>query len=1033
MSSVFGKYEKIRRLAQGGMGEVFLARQTGVLDRLAILKALRGDLAKEKEFVEQFLDEARVAATLNHPNIVAIYDVGDWYGTYYIAMEYIAGEDLSKLWYAAAKAGVGLPFQVSVRIVMEAAMGLDHAHRAKDVRGSPLNIVHRDISPQNIMVRADGVTKLVDFGIAKAANKSSRTQAGMVKGKLQYMSPEQVRGEALDGRSDQFSLGIVIWEMCTGRRLFKADTEINTLQKILQNPIPKPSQHVPGFPPELEAIVLRMLERDPARRYNNVGDVAARLKEYLDRTSLQSGEVSVAAFVQQILGKELDERIRDLTPMEPTDGSGRAAAGQVQGMSSSSSASSGQNLGMSSSRAPAPPIPARPIPVALPAVTQPDQDDDGDQPTTVVGPEDRPDRVEARPPPKPAREPSVNGPPSGPTGAFVVRKADGSVVHFQERATLQQWVLDGKLAKDDQLSTDGGRFARLGDDAQLQGFFATAEAAARTWDRAPSGPPVAVHQPPSAHTSTTANRTAAATEPNGEPSEDEPPAPTPRAAAERAAASWANDPQNRTPTTQDPFDPMLPAATGAFHLGSLPTSHTGHWQIGDPVIQDALAKAAADASAPRVDPASMAVVTDPNGRAPARNRADQKRIPVALWALVGVLGSFVAIALVLRLAFPDTLRALKEGDRSSLTHAHAALAATRKDEPATVDALLANLGPLLGEEQADVDADVAAALLQLERWRVQQAATLLQAQRDGRSGIDPAPALALAQKYATRALASAGDDDDAESSWARVTTELVAASLGSDGARQRAAVQAAAIPELADEARADAVLANGLAALTAVSTAFPADAAVDAFDKRPASLHLLVDSARAQTAGDKDALRPVVDEHLKKSPSDLRWIAAHALLGDPAAAGAPGLVDAGTPAVTPAASTPIPPVVPAVVVEETYDSAFAKATKAQKAGHTGEAAKMFRAALTKKPGDSKAELGLSWSQIDLGKSDAAIKGFRNIIAREPAVTEAFFGLGEALRGAGKTTEAIAAYEQYLEVAPSGPDAETAKNAIRALQ
>ena len=246
VSLVFGKYEKIRRIAQGGMGEVFLARQTGVLDRLAILKALRPDLAKEKEFVEQFLDEARVAATLNHPNIVAIYDVGDWNGVYYIAMEYIAGEDLSKLWYAAAKAGVGLPFQVSVRIVMEAGLGLDHAHRAKDVRGSPLNIVHRDISPQNIMVRADGVTKLVDFGIAKAANKSSRTQAGMVKGKLQYMSPEQVRGEQLDGRSDQFSLGIVIWEMCTGRRLFKADSEINTLQKILQNPIRNRHSMCPG-------------------------------------------------------------------------------------------------------------------------------------------------------------------------------------------------------------------------------------------------------------------------------------------------------------------------------------------------------------------------------------------------------------------------------------------------------------------------------------------------------------------------------------------------------------------------------------------------------------------------------------------------------------------------------------------------------------------------------------------------------------------------------------------------------------------
>jgi len=307
VSLVFGKYEKIRRVAQGAMGEVFLARQTGVLDRLAILKALRPDLAKGKDL------------SRSSSNIVAIYDVGDWNGTYSIAMEYISGEYLSNIWNSAAKAGVGLPFQVSVRILMEADLGLDHAHRAKDVRGVPLNIVHRDISPQNIMVRADGVTKLVDFGIAKAANKSSRTQAGMVKGKLQYMSPEQVRGVQHDGRSDLFSLGIVIWEMCTGRRLFKADTEVNTLQKFLQNPISKPSQHVAGFPPGLEAIIMRMLERDAGRRFASLGEVGSKLKEYLDRASLQSGEVSVATFMQQILGKELEDRTRDLTPMEPIE------------------------------------------------------------------------------------------------------------------------------------------------------------------------------------------------------------------------------------------------------------------------------------------------------------------------------------------------------------------------------------------------------------------------------------------------------------------------------------------------------------------------------------------------------------------------------------------------------------------------------------------------------------------------------------------------------------------------------------------
>ena len=288
-SLIFGKYEKIRRIAVGGMGEVFLARQVGVLDRLVILKSLRHDLAQERDFVDQFLDEARVAATLNHPHIVAIYDVGEFGGTYFIAMEYIAGEDLSKLWYAAARAGVGLPFQVSVRVIYEAALGLDHAHRARDTRGQALMIVHRDVSPQNIMVRGDGVTKLVDFGIAKAANKASRTQAGMVKGKLQYMSPEQVRGEKLDGRSDQFSLGVVLWEMCTGRRLFKAENELQTLQKIVQAPIPLPSAIVPGFPAELEDTILRMLERLPEKRFKSLADVGLELKAYLDRSALAAG------------------------------------------------------------------------------------------------------------------------------------------------------------------------------------------------------------------------------------------------------------------------------------------------------------------------------------------------------------------------------------------------------------------------------------------------------------------------------------------------------------------------------------------------------------------------------------------------------------------------------------------------------------------------------------------------------------------------------------------------------------------------
>ena len=313
---IFGKYEVLKRLALGGMGEVFLARQTGVagFDRLVILKSLLPELAEQEGFVEQFLDEARVAATLNHPNIVGIYEVGLWNGVYFIAMEHIHGEDLARLQRAAGKQKLSIPYQVSARIIHDAALGLDHAHHAIDLEGRALGIVHRDISPQNIMVRGDGVAKVVDFGIAKASNRSTRTATGLLKGKLQYMAPEQAMGANLDGRSDQFSLGVVLWELTTGQRLFKGDNELETLQRVLQQPVPPPSSLVPGYPPELEAVVMRMLERDPNHRYAHCVEAARDLRTYLDNCSRTVGEQQVAAFVQQVMGEELEERTRNLTP-----------------------------------------------------------------------------------------------------------------------------------------------------------------------------------------------------------------------------------------------------------------------------------------------------------------------------------------------------------------------------------------------------------------------------------------------------------------------------------------------------------------------------------------------------------------------------------------------------------------------------------------------------------------------------------------------------------------------------------------------
>ncbi len=312
---IFGKYEIIRRIALGGMGEVFLARQTGVaVDRLVILKSLLPELTKQKNFINQFLNKTHITTTLNHPNIVGIYEVGLWNGQYFIAMEFIHGGDLARLQKTAAKKQVSCPYQVSARMIHDAALGLDHAHHATSMDGTPLNIVHRDISPQNIMVRGDGVTKVVDFGIAKASNRETRTATGMLKGKLQYMPPEQIANGLIDARADQFALGAVLWELTTNKRLFKAENELKTIERILKEPVPTPSSIVPGFPLDLEAVIMRMLERDPARRYPRCADVARDLQSYLDACSRSVGPAQVAEFVKGVLGEQLQEVTSNLQP-----------------------------------------------------------------------------------------------------------------------------------------------------------------------------------------------------------------------------------------------------------------------------------------------------------------------------------------------------------------------------------------------------------------------------------------------------------------------------------------------------------------------------------------------------------------------------------------------------------------------------------------------------------------------------------------------------------------------------------------------
>ena len=313
---VFGKYDLIRRLALGGMGEVFLARQTGSVsgtDRLVILKSLLPDLAEQDGYIDQFLDEARVAAKLNHPNVVQMFEAGGWNGLYFIAMEYIRGENLSRIAKGARAKGIAFPPQLVVRIIRDALLGLGHAHAAIDeMTGQPLGVVHRDVSPQNIMVRVDGVTKVVDFGIAMSGNRSSRTATGVLKGKLQYMAPEQINAEKVDARTDQFAMGIVLWELLTGRRCFAGDNEIQILRAVLQQPLVVPSSVVPGLPPEIDAIVMRMLDRDPAKRFETCQDAAEELTQWLNQGSRRVSETDVAAFIREIIGDSVDEATRNL-------------------------------------------------------------------------------------------------------------------------------------------------------------------------------------------------------------------------------------------------------------------------------------------------------------------------------------------------------------------------------------------------------------------------------------------------------------------------------------------------------------------------------------------------------------------------------------------------------------------------------------------------------------------------------------------------------------------------------------------------
>jgi serine/threonine protein kinase len=304
----FGKYELVSRLAAGGMAEIFLARTKSIqgFEKYLVIKRILGHRTQDPEFVRMFLDEARVAATLDHPNIVQIYDVGHVDNEYFIAMEYLRGHNLIEIVRAGAKLGYAKPpLEHVVSVMTQTCAGLHYAHEKRDFEGRSLEIVHRDVTPQNVVVSFDGSVKVVDFGIAKAATREVETLAGTLKGKIGYMSPEQCRGGGVDRRSDVFAAGIILFELTTGKRLYHERSDFDTLKKIIEGPVPSPRDLLPFYPAFLNAIVVRCLQKNPDDRYQSARDLHSDLDAFGRDNQLVTGTVPLSQYMERIYADEL--------------------------------------------------------------------------------------------------------------------------------------------------------------------------------------------------------------------------------------------------------------------------------------------------------------------------------------------------------------------------------------------------------------------------------------------------------------------------------------------------------------------------------------------------------------------------------------------------------------------------------------------------------------------------------------------------------------------------------------------------------
>ena len=307
---VLGNYEIMQSIGSGGMAEVFLARHAGPMgfEKILVLKCIHPHLAKEKNFVDMFLDEARLAARISDPRVVQIHELGEANGTYFMAMEYLAGESLSTIVKTAIRGGTLLAPPLAARIIADAAAGLHAAHELRDTKGRLLEVVHRDVSHGNIVVLYSGGVKVLDFGVAKARDSLQTTSAGERKGKFGYMSPEQVRGDDVDRRSDVFSLGVVLWEALTNQRLFAADSELETVRRVIDGVPPIASTLNKKVPPELDAIVGRALTKDRRDRYATAAELSRALEDWLRASGSAASTSDVAVYMRSAFADRMEKR-----------------------------------------------------------------------------------------------------------------------------------------------------------------------------------------------------------------------------------------------------------------------------------------------------------------------------------------------------------------------------------------------------------------------------------------------------------------------------------------------------------------------------------------------------------------------------------------------------------------------------------------------------------------------------------------------------------------------------------------------------